>query len=207
MNARTRYVLGALAGVAYAVASCLLMIRMPDSPLALAAVLGPMAGAAIVGLYLGGRRVLAVVLAAGTLALVEHAMNGGRVTPQALYLAQHAGVHFGLGLWFGSTLLAGRTPLITGLARQLHREMPPALVHYTRQVTLAWVVYFMAMAAASLLLFVAAPFSVWSLFANLLTPLALVAMFVGEYLLRYRLHPEFERVSVRAAIAAYRHRP
>ena len=37
----------------------------------------------------------------------------------------------------------------------------------------------------------------WAVFANLLTPLALVAMFVGEYLLRYRLHPEFERASAR----------
>ncbi len=207
MNAQARYVLAAAAGAAYAVASCLLMIRMPDSPLALAAVLGPMGGAAIVSLYLAGRRFVAALLAAGALALAAHAMNGGRITPQLLYLAQHAGVHLALGLWFGSTLLAGRTPLITSVARHLHGELPQAQVRYTRQVTLAWVVYFMTLTAASLLLFVAAPFSVWSLFANLLTPLALVAMFAGEYLLRYRLHPEFERVSMRAAIAAYRHRP
>jgi len=48
-----------------------------------------------------------------------------------------------------------------------------------------------------------APFTTWATFANLLTPLALVAMFVGEYLLRYRLHPEFERASLNDMIRAY----
>ena len=44
------------------------------------------------------------------------------------------------------------------------------------------------------------------MFANLLTPLAVVMMFGAEYLLRYRLHPEFERASVTDAIRSYTHR-
>jgi thiosulfate reductase cytochrome b subunit len=36
------------------------------------------------------------------------------------------------------------------------------------------------------------------------TPLALIAMFAGEYWLRFRLHPEFERSSPRDMIRAYR---
>ena len=40
-------------------------------------------------------------------------------------------------------------------------------------------------------------------FANLLTPLAMLVMFVGEYLLRYRLHPEFERATLAQAVRAY----
>ena len=45
------------------------------------------------------------------------------------------------------------------------------------------------------------------MFANLLTPLAMVLMFVGEYLLRYRLHPEFERATLAQAMRAYSRRP
>jgi len=35
------------------------------------------------------------------------------------------------------------------------------------------------------------------------TPLAIVALFIGEYLLRYRLHPEFERATLAQAVRAY----
>jgi uncharacterized membrane protein len=75
---------------------------------------------------------------------------------------------------------------------------------YTRQVTVAWTVYFVLMAAVSLTLFAGASFEAWATFANLLTPLALAMMFGGEYLLRYWLHPDFERVTMLAAVQAYR---
>ena len=48
-----------------------------------------------------------------------------------------------------------------------------------------------------------APFDVWAAFANLVTPLAILLLFVGEYLLRYRLHPEFERATLAQAVRAY----
>ena len=35
----------------------------------------------------------------------------------------------------------------------------------------------------------------WSVWANLVTPVASVGFFVGEHVMRYRWHPEFERVS------------
>ena len=62
------------------------------------------------------------------------------------------------------------------------------------------------MAALSIGLFLLAPFDAWALFANLVTPLAMVLMFVGEYLLRYRLHPEFERATLAEAMRAYARR-
>ena len=74
---------------------------------------------------------------------------------------------------------------------------------YARKATLAWTLYFVGMAALSVALYALAPFDTWALFANLLTPLAVALMFVGEYLLRYRLHPEFERASLADAIRAY----
>ena len=39
-----------------------------------------------------------------------------------------------------------------------------------------------------------------------MTPLAMVLLFVGEFLLRYRLHPEFERATLADAMNAYSQR-
>ena len=48
----------------------------------------------------------------------------------------------------------------------------------------------------------------WSLFSNVLTPIGVGALFIGEYLLRYRLHPEFERTRMVDAVRAfYNHAP
>jgi uncharacterized membrane protein len=87
--------------------------------------------------------------------------------------------------------------------------MQPTMVVYTRHVTLAWTIYFVAIAGTSFLLFALVqfaltPLAAWSLFANVLTPISLVAMFAVEYLLRYRLHPEFDRVAFLDAVRAYR---
>ena len=73
-------------------------------------------------------------------------------------------------------------------------------------MTLAWSVYFVVMATTSLVLFGFAPFEVWAVFANLVTPVAMVLLFLGEYLLRYRLHPEFERATLADAMSAYSRR-
>jgi uncharacterized membrane protein len=61
------------------------------------------------------------------------------------------------------------------------------------------------MGTVAVVLYLWTPWSWWSLFANVLTPIALLVMFVGEHLLRYRLHPEFERATLMQAVQAYRH--
>jgi len=81
--------------------------------------------------------------------------------------------------------------------------MTPGMGAYSRRLTLVWTGYFIAMAALSVVLYALAPFDVWATFANLVTPLAICVMFVGEYLLRYRLHPEFERATLAQAVRAY----
>ena len=78
---------------------------------------------------------------------------------------------------------------------------------YTVQVTRLWAGYFFAMAAVSVGVFVMAPWSVWSLLANLLTPVAIALLFVGEYVVRYWLHPEFERVKLADAVRAFQQPP
>jgi len=208
MDPRLRHGVIGLAGVAYALLSHWLMTHQPGSVLALAALLGPMLALALAGVWRDGRPLLAAALALVATLLLGAASRGtARLSPQWLYLAQHAAIHAGLGLVFGASLRGGREPLVTGIASRVHRGLKPTQARYTRRVTLVWTLYFAAMAGLSLLLFVVAPFAVWSLFANVLTPLSLGAMFIGEHLLRYRLHPDFERVGVMAAIRAYNQGP
>ena len=200
-----RIVAVVLASVAYILGTHWLMTRPGGSPWNVVGVVTPMLAAIAIGAWRGGQRVLGAIAALAIVALCTQALRGIAVAPPLLYLAQHAGIHLSLAIGFGSTLRAGRTPLITTMAARVHQTFTPARWAYTRHLTLAWTLYFVAMAAISLALFAFASFETWALFANLLTPCALVLMFGGEYLLRYRLHPEFERTSIADAIRSYMH--
>ena len=81
------------------------------------------------------------------------------------------------------------------------------MARYTRRVTALWAGYFAGMVVLSLALYAWAAWWVWSLFANLATPVAAIGLFTGEHWLRYRLHPEFERASMLQALRAYRNKP
>ena len=191
-------------GLAYLVGTHWLMTSASPSPWNAVALLTPMLAAIAVPAWRARQRARCVLALAAIGLLCAQAALGVQVPAPLLYLGQHVAVHLMLALWFASTLRAGSQALITGLAARVHTRMPPSMVAYTRNVTRAWVVYFIAMALASLALYAFASFDAWALFANLGTPLSLVAMFGGEWLLRYRLHPEFERSSVADAIRAYR---
>jgi uncharacterized membrane protein len=206
MSPRAAIALTLLGGAAYAIASHQLMTHAAGSPLALASVLGPIAIGALIGLWRRGKRALALALGAAGVTLVAVSSQGGSIEPKWLYLAQHAGVHAALGFWFGSTLRPGAMPLITQIARRVHRPFQDAMLGYTRQVTVAWTFYFFIMSVLSFALFANASFSAWSLFANVVTPVVLGLFFVAEYLLRYRLHPEFERVRLMDAARAFSQR-
>ncbi|MBL0418889.1 hypothetical protein JI739_00880 [Ramlibacter sp. AW1] len=179
-----------------------LMTRAGDAGITLLVVLGPLVLLGIGGLWQSGRKVLALGCTVGA-ALAVAGLRGQALSPALLYLAQHAGIHAALAAWFGSTLRRGSQPLITALAARVHGGMTPAMAGYTRRLTAVWTLYFLAMTTASLLLYACGDFDHWSLFANLLTPVFTVLMFVGEYLLRYRLHPEFDRVGLAAGFRAW----
>ena len=207
MQARvgTRIVLIALASVAYVLGSHWLMTRAHGSPWNVVGVLTPMLAAIAIGAWRSGQRWLGAGAALLIASLCAQAVLGVHVPEQVLYLSQHIGINLFLAIGFGSTLRAGHTPLITTMASRVHRHMPPAMVAYTHKVTLAWTLYFIAISAVSAVLYLAASFETWALFANLLSPVTVALMFAGEYLLRYRLHPEFERTTVADAIRSYMH--
>jgi len=203
MALQPRYVVMGVAGVAYMIASQWLMTRTPPSPWSAVALLTPMLGAVAIGTWRSGRRAWSLLAAAVFAALALQAARGGGLSPERLYLTEHVAIHIFLAISFGLTLRRGARPLISRLADRVHGGLTPAMERYTRKVTAAWTIYFGAMAALSIGLYASASFAAWALFANLLTPAALMLMFFGEYLLRNRLHPEFEKATLQDMIRAY----
>jgi uncharacterized membrane protein len=203
-----RFFAAVLAVAAYALLSHALMVAAADKPWAIVVLLGPLL-LGVCALAWQQRHVPSLLacalLACGMGVYVLGYQGAQRV--EHLYLLQHAGIHAALGCAFGYTLRHGATPLISVFATRVHGTLTPALAQYTRRVTVLWTAYFATMVALSLGLFVSAPWWWWSVFANLVTPVAAAALFVGEYLLRYRLHPEFERITLWQALSAYRDTP
>lgn len=188
----------------YAVLSHWLTLHAAIHPWAVAALFGPLLLAVTLwSLRLRQWLTLAVCLVL-VVVLVAVVHKGAVADVNRLALAQHVGMHLFLGWSFAHTLREGRTALISVLASRVHRGLSPGLARYTRRLTAAWAVYFFAMATSSLLLYALAPWWWWSLFANILTPIAVAVLFVGEYLMRFRWHPEFERASLIDALRAYR---
>lgn len=115
----------------------------------------------------------------------------------------HLAIYLLLLAWFGASLLPGRDPLVTYMARHVHDTMTPELIAYTRRVTVAWCVFFVAMGATSLALFAWAPIGAWSAFVNLLNLPLVAAMFVAEYLWRLLRHPELSRTTIPMMIRSF----
>ena len=124
-----------------------------------------------------------------------------------IYWGEHAGTQLALCALFGRTLGHGREPLCTGFARIVHGELAPALERYTRRVTLAWAMFFAAMAATSSAIFFAAPLATWSAFSNFFTAPLIGLMFVVEYLVRRHLHPEMEHAHILDGVKLYWNAP
>ncbi|HSW06629.1 hypothetical protein [Aquabacterium sp.] len=198
---KLRLALGLLAVVLYAVLSHFLMLYAASEPWAVAALFGPLL---LPCLALAWRRRQPLLLGASVLAalaLVLIVARGGLGDVKRLYLMQHAGTHLALGLVFLASLRGDGPSLITQMARRVH-ALSPAMETYTAHVTRLWVGYFFAMMLVSVAVYATLPWSTWSLLANVLTPLAIAVVFVGEHWARYRLHPEFERLTLAQVLHA-----
>ncbi len=198
-----RLVLGLLAVAVYLALSHWLTLHAADRPWALAACLAPLwIGAAVVALrqrsVLGMLALVAVALLVGLVVA-----RGGLGDVRQLYLLQHAGIHIALGAVFANSLRGGRLSLIGGVATRVHGVLTPAMQTYCRAVTISWVIYFVAMALLSVVVYRFFSWTAWSTLANIVTPLAIGAWFAGEFVLRYWLHPEFERATLMQAARAY----
>jgi len=156
--------------------------------------------------------VIGALLACGT--LLHFALSRQELAPGGtVWFALLAGIPHGLAyvflLWlFGRTLRSGQDALVTRLARRFYGSLPPFMETYTRRLTVAWCIFFVAQLTASVLLLAYAPLEAWSLFVNVLNLPFVAAMFIGDRLyrvLRYRGQPQ---TSIVQAIEAFaRHKP
>ncbi|MEO8753435.1 MAG: hypothetical protein ABI624_12230 [Casimicrobiaceae bacterium] len=120
-----------------------------------------------------------------------------------VYLIQHVVANAMLALVFGNTLVGGRVPLCTRIAALAHDSMEPKLVRYTRQVTVAWTIFFAANACISVVLFAYAPVVIWSLYANILDLPLVALMFAAEYGMRHWLLPDMKHASIFDSMRRY----
>jgi len=121
-----------------------------------------------------------------------------------LYFVEHAGMMLAMAFVFGRTLLPGREPLCTRFARLVHGSIDARRTTYTRWLTATWTAFFLAIASASAVLYFTGEREAWSLLANILTPLLVIALFVVEYAVRRSVLPEEEPVGILAAVHAFR---
>lgn len=199
-----RLALAAAALAAYAALSHWLMVNAADRPWAVAALFGPLV-LAVAATGWRQRQPLTLAACAGGVAVLATVVAlGGVEDVNRMYVLQHAGIHLALAWSFGLTLRPGGKALIEMLAERVHQHFSPEMRAYTRRLTLWWVLYFLGMVGLSVLVYALAPWAWWSLFCNVLTPLAAVAFFTGEPVLRYWRHPDFERVTLRTVYSAYR---
>lgn len=148
-------------------------------------------------------RLLALaLLAAAVAALVLGWEQFERHFP-SLFFLEHAGANLLLAIVFGRTLAGPGEPLVTRFARVLHPQLPPEVERYTRHVTLAWTIFFLALFAMSCVLYFGGFIAEWSLLANIVSPLLIGAMFVGEYGVRHRILPHWHRVGILGTIRAF----
>lgn len=204
-----RLVAAAAALLAYAGLSHALMVLAPAHPWSVAALLGPLLAAVALGALRSRQWALLGLCGVGVALLAATALRGGVQNMQRMYVLQHAGVHLALAWAFASTLRPGSTPLVTTLALRLHPHprLTPAMQRYTRRLTLAWTGYFLGMIAVSAVLYALAPWSGWSLFGNVLSPLLAASLFVLEHLWRHWRHPEFGRTSLASTWQAWQTSP
>ncbi|MDD4880749.1 MAG: hypothetical protein PHX10_04150 [Gallionellaceae bacterium] len=196
----------ATAGIAYSVlahysAATSAATTLPS--LGVAVSLAPSLAILLVLAWRSPRRLAMALLCAGAGLLLWRYWGALERNFSWVYFLQHAGTNVMLAAVFGVTLGRGRQPICTRFAEVVHGGLDPELVRYTRQVTLAWTVFFLAVSLASTLLFLFAPIEAWSVFANFLTLPLVLLMFVAEYLVRLRKLPNLEKHSILAGILAY----
>jgi uncharacterized membrane protein len=146
---------------------------------------------------------VALLAAAGAAVLLRHYWPLLEKNFSVVYLLQEGGFYSLMAASFGQSLLGRRVALCTQLADKVHGPLTPQEVRYTRHVTAAWALFFIAITAATVGLFLFAPLRVWSLFANFCVLPLIGLMFVAEYAVRRRVLPQAPRRGILAAVRVY----
>jgi len=130
--------------------------------------------------------------------LMHYFLHSGQYQDLAIvYLVQFLITQFLLATVFSSTLLPGKTPLITHFAQMVYGiPLPSEVDRYCRYATWAWALFFVVLALISLVLYTFGSVMVWSFFCNILYFPLIATMFVGEYIVRSYSLPHLKRLSI-----------
>lgn len=157
----------------------------------------------------GRMRVVLAGILAVALALVVHfriveaAPPGTAMIALLPFALLYAAGQLFLAVAFGRTLVGGREPLCTRLARMVHGTLRSDVERYTRAITIAWTMFFVTLFLASAALYLSGAFEGWSLLCNVLTPFLVAAMFLVEYFVRHRVLKDWEHVAFSTAIRVF----
>jgi uncharacterized membrane protein len=164
----------------------------------------PLALAALAMAWTSRRRGLALLLWGAALMTLASEWTLVMSRFEWIYFLQHVGIFSLLALGFGRSLAPGAEPMVSRFARMSHGgKLAPLLAAYTRRVTLAWAVFFAGLALVSLLLFLNGALELWSLFINLVTPIAIGIMFMGEFAVRSVVLPRALRTGFAESIRSF----
>jgi uncharacterized membrane protein len=189
--------------IAYSVLSHYSNLNPQAHDLRTALALAPMLILGMVLLWRWSGAFMALLAAAATAYLLRAFWPLFAQNFSIVYLLQQTGFYSIMAFTFGRSLRKGSVPLCTQLADKVHGPLSALELRYTRQVTLAWVIFFLCDVAANFLLFEFAPLSVWSVFVNFCSLPLILLMFVAEYAVRRRVLPQVQRNGLVATLRVY----
>lgn len=128
-----------------------------------------------------GKRVAAISVIAISLLSLILISTLGQPHPEIVFGLPHIASNLWLLWLFGRTLKKDRIPLITTIATRVRGMLSQELLVYTRRVTTAWCIFFIAQIVISITLYISSPLYFWSAFINVLNFPLIVIMFLGEY--------------------------
>ena len=215
-RSRLRIVAAVIAAAVFCITVHLLIVDPALQPAALLLITAPWllvgaSKAASTARSRSTRPAIAVLVIGSLLAIASWAVwrVGQRLGDRAdlLMFAESTLFLLSLALLFGASLFSGREPLVTRLARvERSGDVTPAIVRYTRRVTVGWALFFLAAAAIATVLFTTQSREAWSAFINLaLWPLTVVA-FAVEYAIRIRVLADVAHASPWSGLQAFMRR-
>ena len=165
--------------------------------------LGPVLAVSLALIWRWTHVLVALLAAAAAAVLLRHYWPLLERNFSLVYLLQEAGFYSLMAASFGLSLRRHETALCTQLADKVHGPLSAQEIRYTRQVTAAWTIFFLATTLVTIALFALAPLRVWSLFANFFAVPLMVLMFAAEYAVRRRVLPQVQGGGVLAAVRVY----
>jgi uncharacterized membrane protein len=205
MRWRRRFEVAAAAGfiVAYAALSHYSNAVAKTHDLGVGLAVAPPLTVGLLLIWRTSHALTALIAAAGAALLLAHFWPALERNFAQVYLLQECGFYTVLAASFGQSLLPRRVPLCTRFADRLHGPLSLQEAIYSRRVTAAWTLFFVAMALLTVGLFEFAPLRVWSLFANFGAIPLIGLMFAAEYAVRRRVLPHAERRGILASVRVY----